>query len=559
MCTAEVIKVKERNSMNATGKNAALHHLVRPSSRRGGTLRILAAGGVDSLDPARTYYLYGWSLQRILQRTLLAFAPLGSQEKLVPDLAVGHGMSSDGGRQWSYRLRRGVRFEDGTEVTSADVKYAVERSFARDTLDGGPSHLVDLLDNSQGYRGPYIDPDPAGLRSIVTPDPWNITFRLVRPFADFDYLMALPNVAPVPRARDTRRDYGLRPMASGPYRVQRYIPDRELLLVRNEAWDPCTDGVRQALPDQVQVEFGLSPSEQADRLLADEGDLCLDTSVQGDFQKRVLGDSELLARTDNPVTGIVRYISVQTQVPPFDDVRCRRAVHYAMDRSALHMARGGADVGGDLAFSMVPPTLTANSYKGERDEALRHAQPERARAELASAGYPRGFDTVIATVRQGKALLVAEKLRESLAVVGIRAQVRPLDQGTYFSEHLGVPERVRAEGLGLAVVAWGADFPSEYGFFRPIVDGRCIRAQGNQNYAELNDPAINSLIDATQATTDSVQKAQLWHQVEQKVTESATLLPFVHDRSLWYRNPRLTSVGVLQALGVYDLARVGVR
>lgn len=220
------------------GWDAAVGSMVNPSDRRGGTLRLVSSADVDSLDPARTYYVWVWLLQRMLNRTLMAYptdpGPAGLTP--VPDLAEAPGRVSDGGRTWTYRLRENLRFDDGTPITSADVRHAVQRVFAQDVLPGGPTYLVPLLDDPERpYPGPYRTDEP--LRSVHTPDERTIVFHLRRPFSDFDHLMAQPCVAPVPPRADTGSDYGKDPRSSGPYRVALHRPGSLLVLERNPHWD----------------------------------------------------------------------------------------------------------------------------------------------------------------------------------------------------------------------------------------------------------------------------------------------------------------------------------
>lgn len=555
----------------ATGWNAAVGAVVSPSTERGGTLRLVASADVDSLDPARTYYVWSWLLQRLFSRTLMAFrsAPGPEGREVVPDLAEAPGVPSDGGRTWTYRLRSGIRFEDGTPVTAQDVKYAIQRTYAQDVLPGGPVYLLGLLDDGTDgtpagrYPGPYRDPhtERLGLRAVRTPDALTLVFRLRQPFPDFDYLMAQPNTAPVPEAADTREHYGRRPMATGPYRIEEYVPDRRLSLVRNHQWDPSTDPVRSALPDRITVAFGVEVNSLDDRLLA--GDFHIDVEgrgIQHAAKDRILADPALRSRADNPATGFLQYISVQQAVPPFSDVHARRAVFYAADKRALLRARGGAPVGGSLATSILPPTLPAHSahdrYPSGHDLT---GDLEAARAELAAAGLPDGFETVIAT-QPGKFTVVAETLAASLARVGIRAEVRQLDTAGYYRTGLGSPVTVREQGLGLAVTDWGADFPTEYGFLGPLIDGRQIKpGGGNFNFAELDDPEIHALIDKALRTGNPDERRALWQRIERVVMEQAVMLPMAHDRTLHYRDPRVTNVYVHPAFGLYDVQAMGLR
>ncbi|MFC7657385.1 ABC transporter substrate-binding protein [Pseudonocardia benzenivorans] len=137
-----------------------------PSDAKGGTLRYANSGDWDSLDPADTYYAYSWNFVRLYGRALVMFksAPGADGATLVPDLAESLGKSSDGGKTWTYTLRKGVKFEDGTPVTSKDVKYAVERSLDKTTFPNGPTYFNDFLD-LQGYTSPYEDPRPTSSAS----------------------------------------------------------------------------------------------------------------------------------------------------------------------------------------------------------------------------------------------------------------------------------------------------------------------------------------------------------------------------------------------------------
>jgi len=138
------------------------------------------------------------------------------------------------------------------------------------------------------------------------------------------------------------------------------------------------------------------------------------------------------------------------------------------------------------------------------------------------------------------------------------AQVVQVDSSTYYSGFIGVPANVHKQGLGLAVAGWGPDFPTEYGFFESIVDGRAIKQAGNSNYSEFNSKEVNDLIDQAQSTTDVSKRNDAWGKVDHLVMEGADYLPFVADKALDYRNPRLTNVYMDQAFGMYDYVNIGV-
>src|SRR5262249_43971930 len=157
-------------------------------------------------------------------------------------LAESLGKSSNGNKTWTYKLRKGLKYSDGTEITAQDVKYAVERSNFTDELQGGPKYFKQyLVDNPGGYKGPYKDKSKTGRKSLQPPDKYTIVFNLNTPFAEFDYLAFMPQTAPVQQAKDTGLNYKKNIVSSGPYKIDSYEPGKQMKLSRNTYWDASTD------------------------------------------------------------------------------------------------------------------------------------------------------------------------------------------------------------------------------------------------------------------------------------------------------------------------------
>ncbi len=206
-------------------------------------------------------------------------APGKEGNQLVPDLAEAPGQSSDGGKTWTYKLRRGVKFEDGTEVTSADVKYAVLRSTDKKTFPNGPTYWEAILDLPSDYKGPYKSPNMNTDSAIETPDKYTIVFHTTKPFAAFEYLAQLPQTMPVPKDKDTGAKYRNSIVSTGPYKFADLQPGKGFNLVRNDQWDPATDPNRKALPDRFEVTLNVNADDLDNRLLS--GDLDVDVSMVG--------------------------------------------------------------------------------------------------------------------------------------------------------------------------------------------------------------------------------------------------------------------------------------
>ncbi|MGI5243532.1 ABC transporter substrate-binding protein [Dactylosporangium sp. CA-139066] len=552
-------------STKDSGYNAALDKVLNPSDKKGGTLKLTVHDNPDSLDPAIAYYAQVWNFMKgFYVRSLLTnqAKPGADGLKLVPDLAADMPAIEDGGKKYTFKLKSGLKWEDGSPIKSTDIKYGIERIFATDVINAGPKYLVDVLDEGQKYPGPYKDTDPnhLGLKSVQTPDDSTIIFTLKEPNADFEYLLSMPAASPVPPGKDTGDKYANRPFSSGPYKFETYDQGKKLTLVRNDQWDPKTDSVRKALPDRVEVTYGTAVEEIDNQLLSEEVDLDIaQTGVQQGTQPKLLLNPDKKKNADSPVTGFIRYVAISTKVPPLDNIHCRKAVQYAADKVTLQTARGGPDAGGEIATNMLPPTIAGHD---DADDVFNtksgKPQIDKAKEELAACGHPNGFDTVLATRNAGKEPKTAEALQQALAAVGINAKLDPQDASLYFRSIIGSPSNVHTKGYGLMMAGWGADYPTAAGFLQVLVDSRAISASGNNNYAELSDPSIDALIDQARAEPDPAKNAEIWKQINKKVSESATYLPFTYDKALNYRNPRLTNVFVTQYYGMYDFGSLGV-
>jgi peptide/nickel transport system substrate-binding protein len=526
-----------------------------PSTRTGGTLRAVSAE-IDSLDPQRSYLPGVWNLMRLYTRTLVTYRPEpGRTDELVPDLATDLGTPSEDGLSWTFTLREGVRFENGRPITSHDVKYGIERSFASEVIVGGPTYVVDLLDDpGNQYAGPYQDetPNRLGLPSIETPDDRTIIFRLHAPQPDLPFVMALPSSSPVPIEADGGAGYGSKPVSSGPYMITSVDPATGILLERNPQWDPATDDVRTALPDHVVVRTGLSGVERDQALLAGSADLDITgTGVQAATTARLAEDEEnpVRDRVDDVTTGAVRLLALPTDVAPMDNPDCRAAVAAVIDRRAVQTELGGP-------VNVVRRSqLWPRGLPGGPEDRDPGADLDAARASLKACGMPDGFSTVLAVADTPSGVDVADEVRAELAEVGIQVDVRPLSATTFYATDVGSPGNVAASGYGIVLATWTADFPTPGSFLVPLVDSRSIRAVGNTNYARLSDPAVDALIDQARAAGG----ADAWREVAGAVSAKSVYVPLAETRIQLLAGQRLRNGVVMQPYSGHDLATAGVR
>lgn len=547
----------------APAANAALNAVVRPTDKKGGTLRFGITSDWDSVDTGDTYYGLSWDFLRNYARTLVSFkaAPGDQGNQLVGDLATGLGKPSADNKTWTYTLRDGIKFEDGTPITSKDIKYAVARQLDKNTFPNGPTYFNDFLADVPSGYSVYKDKNLADLKSIDTPDDKTIVFKLNKPFSAFDYFAQLPATAPVPAAKDTGTKYKEHVIASGPYKFSVYQPGKRIELVRNDQYDPKTDPDtgRKALPDKITVEIGVNATDLDNRLMA--GDLDIDlagTGVQAQAQGKILADPSLKAKTDNVTSARSSYTQINSDVAPFDNIDCRKAVIYAYDKTGYQRAYGG-NIGADIATGLLPPVVPGfqqmDLYNAKSKP---QGDVDSAKAALAKCGKPNGFETNISfRPERPKEKATAESLQQALAKVGIKASLKGYPQGDYFKLYAGKPDFAKANGLGLMVMSWGADWPDGFGFLQQIVDSRVIRPAGNTNLG-IKLPEVDKLMDQALQENDKTKREAIWGQIDKVVMEQAQVIPGIWNKALLFRPDTVSNIFVNNGYSYYDYAAAGV-
>ena len=555
------------SSPGTTGFNAAVTSVVNPSTTKGGTINFGNSSAPDSTDPGNTYYAYMWNFTRLYVMPLMTYKSCPGQcgLQVVPDLATGPGVVSDNGLTWTYTIQPNVKFEDGSTVTAQDVKYAVERTFDRGLFPLGPNYFSGLLGgNAAKYPGPYKDKsskDKMGLTAVTTPDATTVVFHLAKPFADFDYVAAIPQTAPVPPSKDTGANYQLHPVSTGPYMFQSYQLNKQLTLVPNPNWKASTDPNAAQLASKITMTMNMNANDIDSRLLA--GDLQVDaagTGVQAAARSKILSSPSLKATADDPLAGFTWFAAINTTLAPLNNVHCRMAIEYAASKTNYQDAYGGP-IGGAIATTVAPPNLVGyksfDLYGATTDPGGNVA---KAKSELQACGQPNGFTTGI-TYRSDrpKEVAAAQALQASLGQVGIKTSLHGFPTSTYDGNFAGVPKYAAQHGLGISFYGWAADWPDGYGFFYYIAAGKAISPAGNTNLAQLNDPVVNDLIGKMATTNDAATRNSYTSQIDMQIMKDAAILPGVWAKSLLYRGTSLTNVYVQSYYGMYNYAVLGVK
>ena len=529
--------------------------------RKGGTLTVLNQAAQEDFDPARLYTSGGGNVPSLVFRTLTTRnrenGAAGS--KVVPDLATNTGEPSENATVWTYHLKDGLKYEDGTTITSADIKYGIERSFAAE-LSGGAPYLRDWLVGGTDYQGPYKD--KGGLDSIGTPDAKTIVFHLNKPEGEFPYLATQTSFAPVPQAKDAGTKYENHPISSGPYKVQKNENDGEhIVLVRNTYWSAKTDAERKAYPDKIDVQSGLDAAVINQRLTTGSGKdaaaVTTDTNLTAAELAKITGDKTLASRVGTGHFGYTDYIAFNPKVKPFDNAKVREAISYAINRTTVVNALGGSSLAepattylpeqasfGYLAYDAFPAGSTGNAAK--------------AKALLKEAGYPDGLTITLThdlTKNDEQGPDVATAVQEGLKAAGITVK---LDG----QEHSAFGEKIHnlKTEPGIFLTGWGADWPSGGPFLAPIFDGRQIVKDGwNFNNAQLDDASVNKEIDEINKLTDLTAAAKRWGALDKKIGEQALTVPLFHPVYKRLYGEDVKNIVISDWTGVLDISQVAVK
>ncbi|MFF7902266.1 ABC transporter substrate-binding protein [Streptomyces sp. NPDC088817] len=544
----------------SAGADAATKGVVNASSKKGGTLTYEMSDVPDSFDPGNTYYAYMYNLSRLWARPLMTFKPGAGTEgnTLVPDLAEGKGTPSDGGKTWTYKIRAGLKYQDGTPITTKDVKYAVERSnFARDVLSLGPNYFQQLLAGGDKYKGPYKDKSAKGLSSIETPDDTTIVFHLKQAFQEFDYLVAAPETAPVPQAKDKGVDYVKNIMSSGSYKFESYSEGKQVVLVRNENWDAKSDPLRTQLPDKIVVNMKVNPETIDKDVLAGDAIDLVGTGVQASTQAQVLSDPKKRANTDNTFGGRLVYMAINTKVAPFDNVECRKAVQFAIDKASVQTAEGGP-IRGEIASTVLPPDITGYEKSDVYATADNKGDEAKAKEHLKACGKTSITTNISARSDRQQEIDAATAIINSLQKVGIKATLKQYPSGKYFTDYAGVPKVTQKQNIGLMMMQWGADWPSGYGFLQQILNGEAISQSGNTNLSQYDSKEVNGLLSKAIATQDDTERNSLYAQIDKKTMDDAVIVPLTYFKVLLARPQNATNLVSSAAWsGQYDYLNIG--
>lgn len=499
-----------------------------PTPRSGGTLRLLTDRPIARLDPQRlTPGVEAALVLRSVTRTLTGYpgGGVGGAAALRGDLTTDTGQAAEGGKQWSFTVRDGVRWEDGAPVTCEDVRYGVSRSFDRDQIGGGLPYPATLLDipvvkdpagaDASAYAGPYLGTGQDYFDEAVACDGPRITFRLKLAVPDFPAIVALPVFAPYRAAVDRGAQGGLDVHSCGPYRLAApWAPGAGGRFVRNSNWASDSDPLRRAYPDVIEVQENVPVDQVVARISGDSGAdaAALSLTDLPPAWHRQLTQAGLSARMSNPRSGVVELLHPNVTVRPMSEPLARQALAMATDRVAFAAAYGAGVL--TPTFSALAFDVPGAGQTSPFDTPLT-GDPDAARARLVDAALALPVPVRVAYRSSPGADAAFAALLPGWQRAGFAPELHPVS-----GDYLQVISRPAAgQAYDVFRSVWYADYPSAGAVLPLLFDGRSnLSAEGTgRDYGSFDDAGVNTAMESAGALLDPVARAAAWGEVDLRI------------------------------------------
>ncbi len=486
---------------------------------KGGTLVTVAnAAPSGSPDPQVNYTLQEWQLLITSHDGLIAFKRVGGAPgtQKVPDLAESIPKPTNGGKTWTFTLRKGINFSDGSELTGADVKSTFERLFKiGNSPNAGTWYNVIV-----GADACIKTPKTCDLSKGIVVNGNQVTFHLTTADPEFLDKLAVPFAFILPKTTpDT--NVNIPPPGTGPYKWVQYAPNKQIKLVRNTFFKEWSkDAQPEGNPDVIVQKFGFTPESQVTAVENNQADWMFDQPPADRLSELSTKYADRVHV--NPLTA-VWYFAFNTRIPPFNNLKARQGVNYATDRNALVKIYGGPKLAVPTC-QILPPNFPG--YKpycpytsGSATD--KWTGPDMAKAQqLINASGTKGaavkVNTTTNTVDRDLGLYFVGLLNK----LGYKASLQALSpdiQYPYAQNSSNKPQ--------FAFSSWYQDYPAASDFLNILLGCGSFHPNSNSspNIAEFCNKGIQSKMDQAgkMGITDPSGANNLWATVDKETVDQA--------------------------------------
>jgi peptide/nickel transport system substrate-binding protein len=510
-----------------------------------GTIKVgMAKGDIDSMDPQRWYYAATWGLANGLCTTLIRYDDKAGADgvKLVAGLADLPTVSADG-KEYTFTLKK-AKFANGEPITPADIVTTFERLFtpAVDTGTGG--YFEAVVVGAQDFA----DGKATSISGITTTGD-SVTFKLSQPDGSFPYKIALPTTCPVGKDAARKPDDGvsiLKEYGSGPYVVDSYTPQESMTWVRNPNYDASVLGDR-GKAEKVEFTIGVDPAQAALKIKAGDIDVYTGNFPTADITQ-ISNDASLKDRTFTADRPAVLTLFLNNTVAPFDNVKVRQAVNYAVNRSQIQRVWGGPSVG-TPTDQILPPSVPAY-----RDYHAYPDQPDLAKAKqlMQESGVTTPIKTQLRTRNDTAGFMeVASVVQANLKEIGIDVEI----VGAPGSVD-GAADADPTQKVPMGLVTFSMDFPDGQAFINLLLDP--AKPEFGGSYARFNDQSFIPEYERV-AALQGEERAKAYMDLDEKImTEAAPWAPLLTPSRFDVVSSRLSGYTYSQAMDAVNYNTLGV-
>ncbi len=485
--------------------------------KSGGILRLAMEEDPRSLDAAQVYSREEAMLALLLFDTLIEAGPDGG---FVPGLAEALPVTSKDGLTHTFALRQGVFFSNGKELEAEDVVFSFTRFFdpqARTacssyfySIAGGlefqDARKKEVASRVEGHRtqgGRWIEPlTVSGLRAL---DRYTVQIRLNLPDLAFLHVLTSPPGSIVPRSEVERvaPRFGTHPIGTGRFVLREWVRGVHLRFARN----PQHFRTGQSRPDEVEVMVNVDRSTQS--MMFERGELDFLNFLHPADNSRFKRDSRLRELFRIVPGASPTFVFLNCEVPPFTNRTVRIALNHGVDKEALVRV-----LAQNASVQRGPLPLIVRGFNKELPEYS--YDPARARALLAEAGYPDGFETTLWTVRSDTDWFkIAQFVQENLRQIGVTVHLKEVS----FPAMLDASGRRRAVPMGTWNWATAFDDPKET--LDTLLNGANLADEGCMNVSFYSNPAVQKLFRDADAEPDAIRRTDIYRRIERQVVEDA--------------------------------------
>lgn len=491
----------------------------KAADHEGGTLRLLAKAAAGTIDPHINYTLQYFQINYMLYDGLVTFRKAGDQSgfDVVPDLAESLPEPTNDGKTYVFHLRHGVKFANGQEVTPEDVRASFQRIFKV----SGPTSGT-FYNGIVGADACIASPADCTLDGGVEidDDTWTVTINLTEPDGEFLQKIAIPHAAILP-ADTPAKDMGTTPIpGTGPYMIASYDPNKELRMVRNPNFREWSREAQPAgYPDEIDYDFGLSEEAAVTAIENGQADWMFDPPPPDRLAE--IGSRYADQVSLHPLTAMW-YAPMNTNLAPFDDVRVRQAVNYAIDRAAVVNLFGGKNLA-QPACQILPPGFPSYEpycpYTAGGGDTW--SAPDMAKAkELVKESGTAGQEVTIIAEDNTVSRSIGVYLQGVLNNLGYKTSVKAISQNIQFTYIQNTNNKVQ-----ISISQWFQDYPSPSNFLHVLFgcDSFHPGSDASVNISGFCDKSIDAKMAKATALTlsDPGQSASLWTEIDHDVTDQA--------------------------------------